>query len=88
MEWTHVPNEQNSVVQGLPSSGQAVPLAAVTQAPLTHVWQVPQAGEHFEGAGGGSGGAGVVCVALCFLAFLKHFFFWLPDFFLHAVRAS
>jgi hypothetical protein len=28
-----------------------------------------------------------VCWALCFLAFLRHFFFCLPDFFLHAFRA-
>jgi hypothetical protein len=29
----------------------------------------------------------VTCVALCFLAFLRHFFFCLPDFFLHAFSA-
>jgi hypothetical protein len=30
----------------------------------------------------------VVCVALCFLAFLTHFFLCLPDFFLHFLRGS
>src|SRR5215207_1808882 len=40
-----------------------------------------------RGVRSGPSGSWLACWALCFLAFLRHFFFCLPDFFLHAVRA-
>src|SRR5687767_10016785 len=53
-----------------------------THSPLLHAWQTGQ------GDGQSTDWLSLACFALCFLAFLRHFFLASPDFFLHLAFRS
>src|SRR5215207_10058763 len=83
------PARQNSppgqVAHGSPPVPQAALVVPGAQRPAA-VQQPSQIWAQVRGGGGGGGS--LACWAACFLAFFRHFFLALPDFFLHVALRS